>query len=231
MEYLQREGYRTFLLEDLHLLDVWPEKSVVLTFDDGHESNYTLALPVLQEYGFKAEFFITTGWIGTPHYLIEEQILGLLRAGMGVGSHGVTHSFLTDLSSEKASFELSMSMKELQRITGHPIQSLSFPGGRMTKQVHIQALQTGFRYICSSEPYMCTKLSDNVAIPRFAINERITLQVFSSLLRDGEPFLKLVRYRVLVLIKCFLGNRLYEHLRALMLRPRSHLLSQKASDE
>ncbi len=231
MEYLQREGYRTFLLEELHSLDVWPDKTIVLTFDDGHESNYTLALPVLQEFGFKAHFFITTGWIGTPHYLNEEQIIGLRRAGMGVGSHGVTHSFLTDLSSEKTTFELSVSMKELKRITGYPIQSLSFPGGRMAKQIHIQAQQTGFRHICSSEPYMCTKISNNVAIPRFAINERMTLQVFSSLLRDGEPFPKLVRYRVLVLMKRLLGNRLYEHLRALMLRSSSHILSQKASDE
>ena len=59
MEYLHREGYRTFLLDELQQVEPWPEKSVVLTFDDGHESNYLLALPILQEFGFKAHFFIT----------------------------------------------------------------------------------------------------------------------------------------------------------------------------
>jgi len=92
MEHLHQEGYKTFLLDELQALVDWPVKSVVLTFDDGHESNFTLALPILQEYRFKAEFFITTGWIGTQYFMTEEQIRGLYRAGMGIGSHGVTHA-------------------------------------------------------------------------------------------------------------------------------------------
>ncbi len=41
-----------------------PKKSVIVTFDDGHESDYTLALPLLRKFNFKATFFITTDWIG-----------------------------------------------------------------------------------------------------------------------------------------------------------------------
>ena len=106
MSYLHREGYRAFLLEELRALGEWPDKAIVLTFDDGHESNSSLALPILQECGFKAKFFITTGWIGTPNFMNKEQIRGLHRAGMGIGSHGVTHRFLSDLPEAEVRAEL-----------------------------------------------------------------------------------------------------------------------------
>lgn len=41
------------------------EPSVVVTFDDGYADNVLEALPVLQEYGIPATFFVTTGNIGT----------------------------------------------------------------------------------------------------------------------------------------------------------------------
>ena len=35
-----------------------------VTFDDGHISNYEVALPKLQSRGIAARFFITVGWAG-----------------------------------------------------------------------------------------------------------------------------------------------------------------------
>ena len=58
MAYLADNGYRTFLMSEvagiLHNGLNFPEKTVIITFDDGYESNYTLAYPLLQEYGIKA---------------------------------------------------------------------------------------------------------------------------------------------------------------------------------
>ena len=45
-----------------------PEKPVVITFDDGYESNYTLAYPILQKYGMKATIFAIGVSFGTDHY-------------------------------------------------------------------------------------------------------------------------------------------------------------------
>ncbi|MCJ7691048.1 MAG: polysaccharide deacetylase family protein, partial [Clostridiaceae bacterium] len=58
MKYLKDNGYVTLTLDEAY--DFFsnnkpiPEKSVVLTFDDGYVDNYVEALPILKEFGFKA---------------------------------------------------------------------------------------------------------------------------------------------------------------------------------
>ena len=103
MEALRQEGYTPVSLRDLRGFvtegQTLPEKPVVITFDDGYSSNYELAYPILQEYGFKATIFAIgvsmgkdtykdTGTSMIPHFSIEEakemEASGLIT----VGSHG-----------------------------------------------------------------------------------------------------------------------------------------------
>lgn len=222
MEYLQREGYRTFLLEELQTLAEWPDKAVVLTFDDGHESNFTLAFPTLLEYGFKAEFFITTGWIGTPYFMNEEQIRGLHRSGMGIGSHGVTHRFLTDIGSEDLENEFRQSMKVLSDIVEDRIITFSYPGGRMNGMTTSRAIKEGYQCVCSSEPYKYNVNTSQETIPRISISNQVSKNVFLSLLFDGESAYLSVRYKFLTMMKTILGNKRYEGMRSILLGSKSN---------
>ena len=65
--WLKQEGWQTISLQD-----VWdarqkkrklPEKSVLLTFDDGAISSYTRVFPLLKQYKYFAAFAIPTSWI------------------------------------------------------------------------------------------------------------------------------------------------------------------------
>jgi peptidoglycan/xylan/chitin deacetylase (PgdA/CDA1 family) len=62
MDYLYQEGYYTASLSELedyvHGRIRLPEKTVVITFDDGYENNYIYAYPLLKKYGFRAAVFI-----------------------------------------------------------------------------------------------------------------------------------------------------------------------------
>ena len=40
-----------------------PSRAVCLTFDDGYADNHDIALPLLEEYGLKATFFVATGYL------------------------------------------------------------------------------------------------------------------------------------------------------------------------
>src|SRR5271157_1490874 len=92
-----------------------PERTVVLTFDDGFSNFYSSAAPVLRRLKFPATIFIPTGFCGRtnqwptqaswvkPQGLLDwQQVAGLAQERFDFGAHSVSHSVLTDLSIEEA---------------------------------------------------------------------------------------------------------------------------------
>ena len=68
LDFLRDNGYTTVLPRELAAGQLddgspLPQKAVLLTFDDGYESNYTLAFPILREYGAKAAISLITSRI------------------------------------------------------------------------------------------------------------------------------------------------------------------------
>jgi peptidoglycan/xylan/chitin deacetylase (PgdA/CDA1 family) len=64
---LARAGYTSLTADRFaaHLAgEPVPEKSVLITFDDGYLDNWLYAHPVLQRYGMHAVMFVVTGWVG-----------------------------------------------------------------------------------------------------------------------------------------------------------------------
>ena len=57
-------------LEAISTKEKLPEKALLLTFDDGYAYNYTVAMPVLEEYGVQGSFFIP-GKTFTTHQLLD----------------------------------------------------------------------------------------------------------------------------------------------------------------
>ena len=72
-----------------------PKKSVVITFDDGYEDNYTNAFPILKEFGFPATIFVITDLISTEdEYLTWDQLREMEKHGITIGSHTLDHIYL-----------------------------------------------------------------------------------------------------------------------------------------
>jgi peptidoglycan/xylan/chitin deacetylase (PgdA/CDA1 family) len=129
-----------------------------LTFDDGYESVYTHAAPLLDRYGCSATVFVVAGYIGLPpswdiyrhgRHVSAAQIRALSDQGIEIGSHTLTHPDLTGLPDELLDKELSASKKTLEDITGVPVTSLSVPYGSWDARVWAHARRCGYAYCCA----------------------------------------------------------------------------------
>jgi peptidoglycan/xylan/chitin deacetylase (PgdA/CDA1 family) len=87
---------------------------MTLNFDDGHESVYDVALPLLQSKGLVATAYIVPTWIGQMWYMQWSGVQALQDAGWDIGSHSMTHPVLPDVDDSTLHYELSQSKLELQ---------------------------------------------------------------------------------------------------------------------
>ena len=89
LDFLRDRGYVTILPRELAAGQLddgapLPQKAVLLTFDDGYVSNFTLALPLLREYGAKAAVSLITARIdeGTSGFLAWDECREMVKAGL-----------------------------------------------------------------------------------------------------------------------------------------------------
>ena len=96
-------------------------KVVILTFGDTIKSQFTTAKPILDQYGFKASFFITCGYVSDQtqmQRLSWNDILASQEDGQDIESKGMTHSDLNSLSPTALDFEISGSKQCLENHGG-----------------------------------------------------------------------------------------------------------------
>ncbi len=97
MAYLKNSDFHVISLEDffnfINLRHGLPEKSVVITFDDGWRSVYTKAYPILKKYGLPATVFIYTDFISRHNRgALDWKILREMNEnGIDVEAHSKTH--------------------------------------------------------------------------------------------------------------------------------------------
>ncbi len=185
MDYLSQEGYNSISLDNLVNYIAkkvsLPPKPIIVTFDDGSLSNYTLAYPILKKLGFVATFFITTDWIGRPNQLIWEHIKEMDYGGMDFGSHGVTHRHLSELDPKEITFELKRSKEVLEQNLGKQINFLSIPGGYYSKKIKEIAKRIGYMAVCTSKWGINREKSDLFSLRRLGIKNNIPLEYFVKL--------------------------------------------------
>ena len=132
-------GFRFIDVDDLrrHLSGSvpLPEKTVLLSFDDGYADNYNYAYPVLREEKVPGTFFVVSGTIGKTNRMTADQLREMQSNGMKIGSHTVNHEKLTDMSPEQIDFELGKSKELLEKILKKPVCALAYPTGKVNGAV------------------------------------------------------------------------------------------------
>ncbi len=188
MDYLFYQGYTPVSLYDLDdaLLSgtPLPTKPVILTFDDGYADHYSNVLPVLQQYGFTATFFIITGTAdaGDPTHLSWEQIKAMADAGMDMESHTKTHADLRARPFDFLVYELLGSRESLQAYTGKASHLFSYPIGHYDDNV-LSVIETMpiWRAV-TTQPGILQTTDNRYELPRLRIHNMTGVTGLAQLL-------------------------------------------------
>jgi peptidoglycan/xylan/chitin deacetylase (PgdA/CDA1 family) len=149
MKYIKDNGYTTITLDELYKFMIEnkpiPQKSVVITFDDGYVDNYQYAYPILKEFNLKATVFVISKTIDKRNgYMTSNQLKELQSNGIDIQSHTLDHEELTTLSYEKQLNTLKESKKTLENLLGKKVNYLAYPYAKYNDNTIKAAKDAGY---------------------------------------------------------------------------------------
>lgn len=129
---------------------------VTVTFDDGNLSDLEIGLPLLQERGLRARFYVPAGLLGERGRLDESGVRELHGAGMVIGSHGWAHRDwrALDWSPHGAAVveeEMLRARRHLGRLTGADVSEVAVPFGSYDRHVMRTLRRTGVTRVYTSD--------------------------------------------------------------------------------
>ena len=186
-----------------------PIETIEFTFDDGGVSFYTVIAPILEKYGFRGIFFISTSYINKDKFLTDEQIKSLHERGHIIASHSHTHPRnMTLLPAEEILQEWKTSIKILSDIIGASVSVASIPCGFSSSELIDMAKKAGVTTLYTSIPtngYMSYKSMELVGRYVILCNTKDS-KICSIINSRRTRNLMYIRWKLISLTKSLLGT-------------------------
>lgn len=147
-------GYKFLRSQDL--LKRPKDRAVLLTFDDAYLDFWENAFPFLMEEGVPALVFVPAGLVGKfnkwdyERLKVKKTIMDwqhlkeLVSAGIEIGSHSLTHPYLSKIPEESAKREIEDSKKLLEDKLGIEIKTFCYPYGDYNQKVRDMVAKAGY---------------------------------------------------------------------------------------
>ena len=219
LSQLRRLGYQTVSSRQFRAWQqgtaVLPERTVVLTFDDGYASHFDVVAPLLLRYHFSGTFFVAVDLVSKAGHMTWEQLRKLVFLGMEIGSHGVSHTPLTRLSRQDLQEELVTSKRMLEQQLGIPIRAIAAPRGFWNETVAAAVSRTGYEVAWVSTIGTNGPETNALALRRVVVRQPFSVERLVAMVEGWQPafWWAASHQRLIRLLKRLLGVYWYEQLK------------------
>jgi len=198
MNFLKENGYNVITMKDyidyMYGKKEIPEKTVIITIDDGYSSIYEYAYPILKKYGFKATINLYQDFLpGGKNALTVQQIKEMHENGFEFGCHSKSHPVLTKkekmTDEEYVRFlekEIIGSKEYLEKLLNFPIDTFAYPYGSYSKEVHLIIKKAGYKLAFSVVPSYNTKETNKFSLKRTMIYNSTTIDKLKEILEKKQ---------------------------------------------
>ena len=200
LDWLDANGYRVLRLQDLAaFLDgkqALPAKSVVLTFDDGYESYYRYAYPLLKKHAFPATVFLYTDFVGAGDALTWPQMQEMTATGLiDIQAHSKTHANLINRLRDESEAayrqrldtEARVPREQIERRLKLPVKQFAYPYGDANEIVLDVLARNNYRLGLTVTPGGTPFYAQPLMLRRTMIYGNHDLEAFKARLQISRP--------------------------------------------
>ena len=149
------------------------ERKLLLTIDDGYQSFYENAWPILKKSKIPFILFVSTREVGKRGYMSWEEIREIEKYDfVEIGNHSHTHEYLIDFSDQEARDDLITSINIFKKELGKNSSFFSYPFGEYSANLKKIVIELGFKYAFGQHSGVADHTKNFFEMPRFPINEK-----------------------------------------------------------
>jgi peptidoglycan/xylan/chitin deacetylase (PgdA/CDA1 family) len=147
-----------------------PGKPIVLSFDNGYESQYTQALPVLRRLGWVGEENIQLSGLPPSQGGIGRREVGeLIKSGWELDTQGFSHADLVTLDAAQLHYQVAVARSVIQHRFHVPVNWFCYPSGHYDATVIAAVREAGYTGSTTVVPGWASHNDDPYRLPRLRV--------------------------------------------------------------
>ena len=189
-----KSGYTPVSFEDVYNASKGiyslPSKPIIISFDDGYDTNYKYAFPIIKKYNVKATIFVVVETVGqvletSVHFNWDEAKIMQQSGLVSIQSHTYTHPDSVTLNSFQLEKELRLSKYLIEKNLGTKCNVVAFPYGSCDNRVVDAAKRAGYKVTAQVGEIGINKVENAGVLP------------FTRIYRPSLPAASLACWRVI----------------------------------
>jgi peptidoglycan/xylan/chitin deacetylase (PgdA/CDA1 family) len=196
MHALKRAGWTAVTLDEVAAywrkgVSLPSGKPIVVSFDNGYQSQYTRALPILRRLGWVGDENIQlTGLPPSQGGLGDDEIRGLVAAGWELDTQGISHADLIALDAQQLHEQVAGARARIERRFHVPVNWFCYPSGHYDATVIAAVEAAGYKGSTTVVPGWAHSSEDRYRLHRLRVLGKTSPAALLSLIaatQDNPP--------------------------------------------